>query len=124
MTSRSLWHSPAVMYSAFAAVFITFRLILFLLGTTASEYVLYQDYGESARNKPIAEMYQARDIEYPHLAVWFGSAAAWVADRLPADAHRWTVARPNPYWGESEARFEAGLSLILAALDVACLVLV
>jgi hypothetical protein len=124
MKSRSLWYSPAVIYTAFAAVFITFRLILFLLGTTASEYVLYQDYGEFARNKPIAQMFHERDIEYPHLAVWLGSAAAWVADQLPPGAHRWTVARPNPFWGESEARFEAGLSLILAAVDVACLAMV
>ena len=124
MTSRSLWYSPAVVYTAFAAAFITFRLILFLLGTTGSEYLLYQDYGESARDKPIGEMYRDRDIEYPHLAVLFGTAAGWVADRLPADAHRWTAARPNAYHGDSYARYEAGLSVVLAALDVVCLVLV
>src|SRR5437899_3218699 len=124
MKPRSLWHSPPVMYTAFAAGFIVFRVILFFVGTTASEYLLYQEYGELARDKPLDEVFRDRDIEYPHLAVLFGTAAGWVGDQLPDEANRWTYARPNPYWGPHHARYEAGLGVVLAALDVACLVLV
>ncbi len=124
MKPRSLWNSPAVLYTAFAAAFLTFRLILFFVGTTASEYLLYQDYGEKARDQPLAELYRERDIEYPHLAVLFGTLAGWVGDRLPETAPRWTDARPNPYYGNSFARYEAGLSVVLASVDVACLLLI
>ena len=52
----SLWRSPAVLYTAFAAVFITFRLILLTVGTTASECILYQDYGEAAREQSLSQV--------------------------------------------------------------------
>src|SRR5262249_10209428 len=39
-------------------------------------------------------------------------------------AERWTYARPNPYCGAYYGRYESGLSVVLAAVDLACLALV
>src|SRR5262249_22235436 len=105
MTPRPLWKSPAVLYTALAVGFVTFRLVLFTIGTAASEYLLYYDYGDAARKTSLAELYRDpnRNVEYPQLAVLFGSAVGVVADHLPDGAHRWTAARGNEFKGIDHA---------------------
>ncbi|MBY0514932.1 MAG: hypothetical protein K2P78_13585 [Gemmataceae bacterium] len=122
--TRPLWKSPAVLYTALAAAFITFRLILATVGTAASEYRLYYEYGDAARRSSLDDLYHEQDIEYPQLAVLFGTLTGCVADHLPDDADRWTYARPNPLGPPDYARFEAALAVVLGAVDVACLALV
>jgi hypothetical protein len=126
MTPRPLWKSPAVLYTALAVGFVTFRLVLFTIGTAASEYLLYYDYGDAARKTSLAELYRDpnRNVEYPQLAVLFASAVGVVADHLPDGAHRWTAARGNEFKGIDHARYEAALAVVLAAIDLACLGLV
>lgn len=123
-TPRPLWKSPLVLYTALAAGFVTLRLVLFTMGTAASEYALYYDYGDAARETSLGQLYHDRNIEYPQLAVLFGTAAGVVADHLPEGADRWTSARPNPSFGRNYARYEAALGLVLAGVDLACLALV
>ena len=119
--------------AAFVLGFLLFRATLFAI-TSAGEYRLYRDYGEAARDTSLAELYQTRDVEYPHLAVQFGAAAAWLADRLPPGTRYLVRLRPAkfewPYRGESPEdqdagdRYEAAFSLLVLAVDVACLALV
>ncbi|MBN9522517.1 hypothetical protein J0H58_29015 [bacterium] len=124
---------PAVLYPALVVGFLLVRAGLFAV-TTAGEYRLFRDYGEAARSAPLAKLYRTRDIEYPHLAVLFGAAPAWLADRLPAWAPVLVSLRPNkfesPYTDDSPAervagdRYEVALGLVLFAVDVASLALV
>ncbi len=124
---------PAVLYSALVVGFLLVRAGLFAV-TTAGEYRLFRDYGEAARSAPLANLYHTRDVEYPHLAVLFGTAPAWLADRLPAWAPALVSLRPNkfepPYTDDSPAervagdRYEVALGLVLFAVDAASLALV
>ncbi|MBX9622529.1 MAG: hypothetical protein K2X82_01815 [Gemmataceae bacterium] len=124
---------PAEYYAVALGVFVLSRVPLFAF-TASAEYLLYQRYGEAARQTSLAELYRSQDVEYPHLAVWLGSVSRWVADRLPDGAERLVAWRPNkfdePYLSQTAAerlsgsRFEVGLGIVLFAVDVACLVLV
>ncbi|MBX9579248.1 MAG: hypothetical protein K2X87_02980 [Gemmataceae bacterium] len=124
---------PAEYYAVVLGVYLISRAALFAF-TTAGEYALYQRYADAARHTSLAELYRTQDVEYPHLAVWLGSVAGWVTDRLPAGVERLVSWRPNkfgePYvdWTAAEQlagdRFEVGLSLVLFAVDAACLGLV
>ena len=123
----------AVLYPALVVGFLLARAGLFAV-TTAGEYRLFRDYGEAARTAGVAELYRARDVEYPHLAVLFGAAPCWLADRLPSWAPVLVRLRPNkqewPYTEESAAerdagdRYEVALGLVLVAVDAASLALV
>src|SRR5262245_21397799 len=106
-TPRPLWKSPAILYTALAAGFITFRLVLLTVGTAASEYRLYYEYGDAARKTSLDDLYHEQNIEYPQLAVLFGSVTGVVADALPKDADRWLYSRPNPTGPEDYARYES-----------------
>jgi hypothetical protein len=124
---------PRTVLASLVVGFVAFRGVLFA-ATTASEYHIYRDYGEAARHTSLDELYRTRNIEYPQLAVAFGSLAGVVADALPGWAPRLTGLRPNkfeyPYLGQSAAerdpadRYEVGLGLLLVAVDVGCLGLV
>jgi hypothetical protein len=124
---------PRLVTASLVIGFLLFRAALFTF-TTAGEYFLYRDYGEAARISSLAELYRSRDIEYPHLAVAFGSAAAAVADHLPDWTARLVSLRPNKsedrYLSLSEPerlatdRYEVAFGLLLFAVDLACLALV
>lgn len=103
--------------------FLVFRAALFAV-TTASEFALYHDYGEAVRHTSLAELYRTRDVEYPQLAVLFGSLAGMVTDALPPGAGRLRDARPDEGRGDVLSRYEVALGLVLFAVDVSCLVLV
>jgi hypothetical protein len=124
---------PRFVTASLVVGFLLFRTALFTF-TTAGEYFLYRDYGEAARNSSLAELYRNRNVEYPQLAVAFGSAAAAVADHLPDWTARLVSLRPNKaeerYLSLSEPerlatdRFEVAFGLLLFAIDLACLALV
>ncbi|MDB5312712.1 MAG: hypothetical protein JWO38_6914 [Gemmataceae bacterium] len=124
---------PATLYASLVVGFLIFRAVLFAV-TTAGEYRLYRDYGEAARATSLDELYRTREIEYPHLAVAFGSAACVLADVLPGWTARLVRWRPNKfeplYLYETPAehdegdRYEVAFGLILFAVDVGCLGLV
>ncbi len=124
---------PRIVTASLILGFLLVRAALFAF-TTAGEYFLYRDYGEAARQTSLAELYRDRDVEYPHLAVAFGSVAAVVADLLPDWTARLVSLRPNkaeePYISLSEYerlatdRYEVALGFVLFAVDVACLILV
>lgn len=131
MTDRS--RHPAEYYAVVLAGFLLSRVGLFAF-STASEYWLYQRYGDAARSGSLAELYRTEEVEYPHLAVLFGSAVGWVADRLPDGVERLVAWRPNKfgdvYLGGTLAerlsgdRYEVALGLVLFAVDATCLALV
>ena len=124
---------PAVLYAAFVVGFLLVRAGLFAV-TTAGEYRLFRDYGDAARTAGVAELYRTRNVEYPHLAVLFGTIPGWLADRLPDWAPVLVRARhyktQYPYTEESPAereagdRYEVALGLVLFGVDVASLALV
>jgi hypothetical protein len=124
---------PTFLYVVLIVGFLLVRAGLFAV-TTAGEYRLFRDYGEAARSAGVAELYRTREVEYPHLAVLFGAAPVWLADRLPGWAPALVRLRPNkheyPYTEESAAerdagdRYEVALGLVLFAVDAASLALV
>jgi hypothetical protein len=115
--------SPAFWYAAFAVGFLLFRAALFAF-TAAAEYALYKDYGDAARTLGVAKLFGTREVEYPQLAVLFGSLAGVVADALPdwtAHLRDW---RPDPPRGLAWQKYEVGLGIVLFVIDVSCLLLV
>jgi hypothetical protein len=124
---------PVVVSVALIVGFLAFRAVLFAV-TTAGEYRLYRDYGETARQTSLAELYRTRDIEYPHLSVGWGALIGVIADALPDPAVLLVRWRPNkweeqylsetPEVQEAGDRYEVALGLVLFAVDVGCLVLV
>lgn len=112
-----------LLFVALIIGFLLLRAALFAI-TTASEHALYFDYATQAHATSLAELYQARDIEYPPLATVFGVAVLHVADALPEGADCLTRWRPEPTRGAVWARYEVALGLVLFAVDVACLALV
>jgi hypothetical protein len=124
---------PAVLYPTLVVGFLLVRAGLFAV-TTAGEYRLFRDYGDAARTAGVAELYRTRDVEYPHLAVLFGAAPGWLAERLPDWAPILVRGRhyktQYPYTVESPAereagdRYEVALGLVLFAVDAASLALV
>lgn len=115
--------SPAFWYAAFVVGFLVFRAALFAF-TAAAEYALYKDYGDAARTAGVAELFRTRNVEYPQLAVLFGSLAGAVADALPEWAAHLRDWRPDPSRGHAHEKYEVGLGVVLFAVDVSCLVLV
>src|SRR5262245_18808143 len=115
--------SPAFWYAAFAVGFLVFRAVLFAF-TAAAEYALYKDYGDAARDVGVAELFRTRGVEYPQLAVLFGSLAGVVADALPEWAAHLRDWRPDPSRGHAHDKYEVGLGVVLFAVDVSCLALV
>ncbi|QDU23067.1 hypothetical protein [Urbifossiella limnaea] len=124
---------PAALYAALVVGFLLVRAGLWAV-TTAGEYRLYRDYADAARTTGVAELYRTRTVEYPHLAVLFGVAPGWLADRLPGWAPllvqtRYYKTLP-PYTEESAAareagdRYEVALGLVLFGVDAASLALV
>jgi len=124
---------PAALYAALVVGFLLVRAGLFAV-TTAGEYRLFRDYGDAARTAGVAELYRTRNVEYPHLAVLFGTVPGWLADRLPSWAPVLVRGRHYktqlPYTEESPAereagdRYEVALGLVLFAVDAASLALV
>lgn len=124
---------PAALYAALVVGFLLARAGLFAV-TTAGEYRLFRDYGDAARAAGVAELYRTRNVEYPHLAVLFGTLPGYFADRLPDWAPvlvRWRHYKTQPpYTEESPAerdagdRYEVALGLVLFGVDVASLALV
>ena len=124
---------PAALTAGFVLLFLTSRAAFFAF-TTAGEYRLYKDYGDAARAGSMAELYQTRDVEYPHLCVELGVVAGQLADHLPGWCKHLVRLRPNkqyvPYIDEprekrdSDDQYEAALSFLLFIADAACLVLV
>jgi hypothetical protein len=120
MPSRRL--SPLIILALIVG-FLLLRVALFAV-TTATEYALYRDYAKDVRRTSLAELHQARDVEYPPLATLFGVAVLHVAEALPDGADRLTVFRPEETRGVGPARYEVALGLVLFAVDVACLLFV
>src|SRR5438477_9365729 len=112
--------SPAFWYAAFAVSFVLFRTALFAV-TAAGEYVLYKDYGDAARAAGVAELFRTRNVEYPQLAVLFGSVAGVVADALPDGAAHLRDWRPDPPRQLAWQKYEVGLGVVLFAVDLGCL---
>jgi hypothetical protein len=115
--------SPAFWYAAFAVAFVACRVALFAF-TAAAEYNLYKDYGDTAREQGLGELYRTRNVEYPQLAVVFGALAGTIGDSIPEWASHLRDLRPDPARGEEGSRYEVGLGIVLFAVDVSCLLLV
>jgi len=124
---------PSYLYAAVIVAFVIFRCLLFAI-TTAGEYRLFKDYGDAVRKSSLDELYRTRDIEYPQLAVAFGSLVGLASDCLPDWTKHLVRLRPNkweePYTHESQAehdeqdRYEAALGFVLFGIDAWCLWLV
>jgi hypothetical protein len=104
---------------ALLPVFLATRLFIFFALTSATDYQVYYLYGQTARNGSLAALYKAHNIEYPQLAVCFGSGVDWIADRLPDGVERLISARPNPVPSVGAARYQVALGLVLFAIDTA-----
>jgi hypothetical protein len=113
---------PRVLVAA-AVGFLALRAALFAV-TTAGEHAVYHNQGSQARATSLAELYRARDIEYPPLATLAAVAVLELAEALPDGVHRLTAWRPEPTRGVELARYEVALGLALFAVDLACLALV
>jgi hypothetical protein len=105
-------------------VFLVTRAAIFFAATSATDSIVYHQYGVAARVASVAELFRKHDAEYPQLAVVFSAGVGWVADRLPQGAERAISLRPNKPPDIGTARFQVALGIVLFILDLAALLLI
>ena len=105
-------------------VFLVTRAAIFFAATSATDSIVYHQYGVAARVASVAELFQRHEAEYPQLAVVFSSGVGWVADRLPEGAERIIQARRSKPPDIGTARFQVALGMVLFAIDLAALLLI
>jgi hypothetical protein len=105
-------------------VFLVTRAAIFFAATSATDSIVYHQYGVAARKASVAALFRQHDAEYPQLAVAFSAAVGWVADQLPDGAERAISRRRSKPPDLGTARFQVALGLVLFALDLAALLLI
>ena len=103
--------------------FLLTRAAIFFAATSATDSIVYHQYGVAARVASVAELFRKHDAEYPQLAVAFSAGIGWIADRLPDCAERIIAARKSKPPDIGTARFQVALGLVLFVLDLATLLL-
>lgn len=104
--------------------FLLTRAAIFFAATSATDSIVYHQYGVAARVASVAELFRQHDTEYPQLAVLFSAGVGWVADQLPEGVERLIGARKSKPPDICTARFQVALGLVLFVLDLATLALV
>ena len=105
-------------------VFLVTRAAIFFAATSATDSIVYYQYGVKARSASVATLFQRADAEYPQLAVVFSAGVGWVADQLPEGVERVISARRSKPPDLGTARFQVALGIVLFAIDLAALLLI
>ena len=101
--------------------FLLTRAAIFFAATSATDSIVYHQYGVAARVASVAELFRQHDTEYPQLAVAFSAGVGWLADQLPDGVERLTSARKSKPPDLGTARFQVALGLVLFMVDLAAL---
>jgi hypothetical protein len=116
--------TPARPLAVVLPVFLVTRAAIFFAATSATDTIVYHQYGVAARKASVAALFQQHDAEYPQLAVVFSAAVGWVADQLPEGAERILGFRRGKPPDLGTARFQVAIGLVLFAIDLAALLLI
>ena len=116
--------TPARPLAVVLPAFLVIRAAIFLAATSATDSIVYHQYGVAARVASVAELFRKHDAEYPQLAVAFSAGVGWLADQLPPGAERMIASRPSKPPDIGTARFQVALGIVLFAIDLAALLLI
>jgi hypothetical protein len=104
--------------------FLLTRAAIFFSATSATDSIVYHQYGVAARVASVAELFRQHDTEYPQLAVAFSAGVGWLADQLPDGVEQLISARKSKPPDLGTARFQVALGLVLFMVDLAALALI
>ena len=116
--------TPARPLAVVLPVFLVTRAAIFFAATSATDSIVYHQYGVAARKASVAALFRQHDAEYPQLAVAFSAAVGWLSDQLPEGAERAISARRSKPPDLGTARFQVAVGIVLFAIDLAALFLI